>query len=135
LKKRGLLFISIAFIFLLAACSEDVIQYEAKPSDFEDGGFENKYTQIIAINGEELLFFTSNYVDPKKKTSLDKIFDSEDSAGNPLDKIYKNFKIKTKKDRYYITVEDGLSLEFKKIGERIIVDEEGVEYYTSKYPE
>ena len=125
MRKRGLLFISIAFIFLLAACSEDVIQYEAKPSDFEDGGFKNKNDQIIAIEGEALLFFTSNYVDSKKKTSLDKIFESEDSAGNPLHKIYKNVKIKTEKDRYYITAEDGLSLEFKKIGERIIVDEEG----------
>jgi len=133
LKKRGLLFISIAFIFLLAACSEDVIQYEAKPSDFEDGGFKNKYSQIIAIEGEELLFFSSNYDHTEKKTSLDKIFESEDSAEEPL--IYKNVKIKTEKDRYYITAEDGLSLEFKKIGERIIVDEEGVEYYTSKYPE
>ena len=133
MKKRGLLFISIAFIFLLAACSEDVIQYEAKPSDFEDGGFKNKYSQIIAIEGEELLFFSSNYDDTEKKTSLDKIFESEDSAEEPI--IYKNVKIKTEKDRYYITAEDGLSLEFKKIGERIIVDEEGVEYYTSKYPE
>ena len=134
LKKMGLLFISIAFIFLLSACSEDVIQYEAKPSDFEDGGFKNKYSQIIAIHDEELLIFT-NYDHPKKKTSIDKIFESEDSTEKPLQKIYKNVKIKTKKDRYYITAEDGLSLEFKKNGERIIVDEEGVEYYTSKYPE
>jgi len=133
LKKRFLLFISIAFIFLLAACSEDVIQYKAKSSDFEDGGFKNKHSQTIAINGEELLIF-NNY-DHTEKTSIDKIFESEDSTEKPRQKIYKNVKIKTKKDRYYITAEDGLSLEFKKIGERIIVDEEGVEYYTSKYPE
>lgn len=125
---------SVAFIFLLVACSEDVIQYEAKPSDFEDSGFKNKYSQIIAIHGEELLIFTT-YDHNEKKTSIDEIFESEDSTEKPLQKIYKNVKIRTKKDRYYITAEDGLSLEFKKIGDRIIVDEEGVEYYTSKYPE
>ncbi|MCZ8534901.1 hypothetical protein [Psychrobacillus psychrodurans] len=43
MKKRGLLFISIAFIFLLAACSEEVIQYEAKASDFEESGFKNRF--------------------------------------------------------------------------------------------
>ncbi|MCZ8541890.1 hypothetical protein [Psychrobacillus psychrodurans] len=134
MKKRGLLFINIAFIFLLTACSEEVIQYEAKATDFEESGFKNKYSQIISIHDEELLIFTT-YDHTEKKTSIDKIFELEDSTEKPLQKIYKNVKIKTKKDRYYITAEDGLSLEFRKIGERIIVDEEGVEYYTSKYPE
>ena len=133
MKKIGLLFLCL--IFLLTACSEDITQYEAKPSDFDDVGFENKYSQRIVVIGEELMI-VSNNDHPDKKTSIDKLFESEkDTADELLIKKYKDLRIVTKKDRYYMTAEDGLSLDFQKIGERIVVDEEGVEYFTSKYPE
>lgn len=89
-------------VHFLLACSEEVIQYEAKASDFEGSGFKNKYSQIISIHDEELLILTT-YDHTEKKTSIDKIFELEDSTEKPLQKIYKNVKIKTKKDRYYIT--------------------------------
>lgn len=132
MKKIGLLFI-FAFIFL-TACSEEDTEYQAKRSDFEDGGFKNKYEQIIAIKGEELMIFT-NYEHLEKNSSIDKIFETEDTSKRPLQKIYKNVEIKTKKDKYYITADGGISVEFQKVGERIIVDKEGIEYFTSKYPE
>ena len=144
MKKKCLLFTGIVFIFLLlTACSEDVIQYEAKPSDFGGGGFSNKSGQRIMVNDGELVIISNLFNRDKmvitnnqaKETSIDKLFKYDDyPMSEPLEKVYKDFKITTKGDRYYITIE-GMKLEFKKIGQRIIVDEEGVEYFTSKYPE
>ncbi|MFF2753305.1 hypothetical protein ACFVR1_06055 [Psychrobacillus sp. NPDC058041] len=133
MKKRiGSLFLSV--IFLLVACSEDVTQYEAKASDFEDAGFENTNNQRIVAIGKDLFIF-GNF-NTKSKTSIDKILESENFVSDQsYQKKYKNVKITTKKDKYYITADGGISLEFKKIGDRIIVDEEGVEYFTEKYPE
>ncbi|QOV12603.1 hypothetical protein [Viridibacillus arvi] len=131
MKKIGLLLIGL--IFLLVACSEDVMTYEAKASDFE-GGFEHN-SQMIIVNGEELMINGNYYSEEKQKTVLDKVLEADNEfPAKHIEKIYKNAKIKTKKDRYYITADDGISLEFQKIGDRIIVDEEGAEFYTMKYP-
>jgi hypothetical protein len=136
MKKRiGLLFLIVSFIFLLVACSDDVTQYEAKASDFEDAGFENTNNQRIVVIGKDLLIF-GNFNTKKKMSSIDKTFKSENFVSDQsYQKKYKNVKITTKKDKYYITADGGISLEFKKIGDRIIVDEEGVEFFTEKYPE
>lgn len=131
-KRIGFLFLSV--IFLLVACSEDVTQYEANASDFEDAGFENNKNQRIVVIGKDLFIF-GNF-NTKKKTSIDKILESENFVSDQsYQKKYKNVKITTKKDKYYITADGDISLEFEKIGDRIIVDEEGVEYFTEKYPE
>lgn len=137
LKKMIRLFLSFSLILLLAACSEDVTQYEAKASNFEDVGFVYNNDLTIVVIGEELVIFgfVSKY-DPERKTIIDKLSKSANAVqGEFNEKRYKNVKIKTKKDKYYITADDGLSLEFQKIGERIIVDEVGAEYFTNKYPE
>ncbi|MEK5482744.1 MULTISPECIES: hypothetical protein [unclassified Viridibacillus] len=138
MKKMLLLFSSISLIFLLVACSEygDGMTYEAKASDFE-GGFEHN-SQMIVVIGEKLMINGNYNAEEKQKTVLDKVLESEVDNEFPakrIEKTYKNVKIKTKKDKYYITADDGISLEFQKIGDRIIVDEEGAEYYTDKYPE
>ena len=36
---------------------------------------------------------------------------------------------------YYITADGGISLTFQKVGDRIVADEEGMEYFTGKYSE
>lgn len=35
---------------------------------------------------------------------------------------------------YYIELDQNISLEFEKVGERIIKDSQGIEYYTEEYP-
>ncbi|MGE7838252.1 hypothetical protein [Viridibacillus arvi] len=118
MKKIGLLILSISFIFLLAACLVNNTRYEAKASDFETPGFENKNNHGILVYGDDLMIIKH---EPKGKTN---------SIVGQFDIIrYKNVKIKTKKDTYHITADDGVSLKFKKIGNRTIVDEHGVEYY------
>lgn len=52
MKKLGLLLMGL--IFLLVACSEDDMTYEAKASDFEEGGV-NRNSQMIVVIGEELI--------------------------------------------------------------------------------
>ncbi|MGE7839143.1 hypothetical protein [Viridibacillus arvi] len=49
MKKMSLLFLNISFIFLLAACSVEGTQYEAKASDFEGQGFENNNNHGIVV--------------------------------------------------------------------------------------
>lgn len=135
-KIIALLFFSIALIFLLVACSEEKNEskFIAKASDFEDSGFTSRKGQLIVVIGDELMI-SANY-DPqsKEKSSIDKILESEQvKSGNHFLKNFKNVIISTKDDKYYISADDGVSLEFQKIGERIIVDEEGMEYYTQEY--
>ena len=129
-----LLFLSLCLIFTLIACTDkDEVTYSAKASDFEGVGFERNGQKIWAFEEELFIYAAYNNPEAKGRTSIDKILESEDAvSGIYYEKRYKNAKIKTEKDMYYITAE-GISLTFKKTGERIVSDEEGMEYYTSEY--
>ncbi|TQR21744.1 protein-disulfide isomerase [Psychrobacillus vulpis] len=134
-KHTALFFLSISLIFFLAACSEEAKEstYIAKASDFEDSGFTSRSSQLIVVVGDELLI-SANYGHTKEKSSIDNILELENVQSSVrFEKLYKNVKIKTKGDKYYLTADNDISLEFQKIGERIIVDEEGMEYYTQEY--
>ena len=136
-KRLGLLFLSINLIFFVVACSEKSATnepaYIAKASDFEDSGFTSRSNQLIVVIGNELMI-SAYYGHSKEKSSIDKILELENVKPDVrFKKFYQNVQVKTKGDIYYITADDGVSLEFEKIGERIIVDEEGMEYYTQEY--
>ena len=108
---------------------------EAKASDFEAEGFERNSQRIVVIDDELVIYAT--YINPeaKNKTIIDELLESEEAVpGEFYEKRYENVKIKTEKDMYYITA-DGLSLNFKKTGERIVTDDKGLNHYTGKYPE
>lgn len=135
-KTLGLLFLSISLILTLIACTEsDEVKYEAKASDFEGEGFERNSQRIVVIDDELVIYAAYNNPESKNKTSIDKLLESDDAVpGEFYEKRYKNVEIKTQQDMYFITA-NGLSLTFKKTGERTVTDEEGMEYYTGKYPE
>ena len=71
-----------------------------------------------------------------KKSNIDKVFEKENiPLTQQFNKIYKDATIKIDGSKYYITLDENIKLEFEKIGESIIEDPEGVEYYTNEYSE
>lgn len=125
----GLLFLGISFIFLLAAWTGNDIQYKAKASEFENPGFQNDNNLRIVVIDTDLVIIKHE----PGKTIIDKKIEADNAVLGEFNEVrYKNVKIKTKKNKYYITTDDGISLKFKKIATRVIVDEDGVHYFHSK---
>ena len=114
--------------------SSTKVEYEAKATDFEDGGFENNRGQRVFIENGELTLSGSGPYDPTTTSAIDLVFKAQGYEIQPVYQAYKNTRISTEGDTYHITADNGVSLKFKKIGERIIVDEEGEEYFTKNYP-
>ena len=59
--------------------------------------------------------------------------DEKPLSGELIENTYTNIKISTKGNQYFITGDDGFSLTLKRIGERLLVDQEGNEYITPIY--
>lgn len=109
-KRVNLWFFFASVIFLLVACSEEATTYEAKASDFENGGFERNSQRIVVMDEELVIFAPYNNPQAKRKTVIDKILEADNAvAGEYYEKRYKNVTINTKKDMYYITADDNLS--------------------------
>jgi len=149
--KRYKISLALSLTLLITACSFSVneadstgvefkvssnteVDYEAKATGFEEGGFTNNRGQLIALENGELILSGAPPYDPKRTTTIDLIFQAEGYDSPPVYQAYKNAEITTEGDRYFITADNGLSLEFTKIGDRIIVDEEGEEYFTKNHP-
>lgn len=109
------------------------VEYEAKATDFEEGGFENNRGQRVFIENGELILSGSGPYDPTTTSAIDLVFRAQGYEIQPIHQAYQNTEISTKGDTYHITADNGVSLKFKKIGQRIIVDEEGEEYFTKNY--
>ena len=123
---------------LLAACVNYDVALEAKVSDFEGSGFKNKYGQLIILVEDGILVASSRMIlshEKTKKSSIDEVVEKEnaESGTSNLFKIYNKGKIETKGSKYYVTLDDNISLEFEKTGQRIIKDSNGVVYFTQEY--
>ncbi|MFJ5771635.1 hypothetical protein [Psychrobacillus sp. NPDC093180] len=122
--------------FLLTACINNEDTLKANVLDFEDSGFKNNKGQIIVLVEEGIMVSGTLRLDEKtKKSSIDNVLIKENTkADKYLNKVYKEGKIETKGSKYYVTLDDTISLEFEKIGKRIIKDLQGVEYFTQENP-
>lgn len=109
------------------------LEYQAKATDFEDGGFTNNRGQLIIVENGELILSGSGPYDSKRTTAIDLVFQAQGFEIQPVYQTFQNANISTEGDTYHITADDDVSIKFKKIGERIIVDEEGEEYFTKNY--
>lgn len=135
LKKNAMYLLFLSLILLLAACTSKPTPeheaYIAKASDFEDNVFTSSQNQSIGLFGNDLRITGIYDKEAKRKSSLDSIISSiSGGTGKQIEKIFTNAKIKTEGAKYYITADEGVSLTFTKVGERIIKDEEGIEYST-----
>lgn len=122
--------------FLLTACVNSDDTLKAKVSDFEDSGFKNNNGQVIvSVEDGIMVSGTLRLYEKTKKSSIDEVLEKENAESDQLfNKVYKKGKIETKGSKYYVTLDDNISLEFEKIGERIIKDAKGVEYFTQENP-
>ncbi|MCM3390332.1 hypothetical protein M3649_19755 [Ureibacillus chungkukjangi] len=133
--KKIILFVLTTL--LLTACVNNDVKLEAKVTDFEDSGFRNNNNQLIILVEDGILVSSGTvhllYEEPKK-SDIDEVLEKENAESGPsFLKIYNQGKIETKGSKYYVTLDDNISLEFEKTGERIIKDSNGVEYYTEEY--
>ena len=109
------------------------VEYEAKATDFEDGGFTNNRGQLIIVENGELILSGPGPYDSTRTTAIDLVFQAQGYDTQPVYQAFQNANVTTEGDTYYITADDDVSIKFRKIGERIIVDEEGEEYFTKNY--
>lgn len=131
--KKIVLFILTTF--LLTACISNDDKFKANVSDFENSGFRNNNGQIIVlIENGIMISGTLQSFEKANKSSIAGVLKKENAKSDQLfNKIYSDGKIETKGAKYYVTLDGNISLEFEKVGERIIKDSEGVEYFTQEY--
>lgn len=83
---------------------------------------------------ENELTINGTFVNDDRKSILDKVVVTEDMESPHVEREYTNAKVEVKDDKYIITADDGVSLEFTKFKEHIIVDADGMEYIRKAKP-
>lgn len=98
----------------------------AKAEDFESHFYQSdRYTIYLHEDG---LTIDGTFINDDRKSIIDKVVVSEDMDSPHIHKELTNAKVKVKGDKYIITADDDISLEFTKFMDHIIVDSEGMEY-------
>jgi len=138
-RKNSIYFLFFCFVLLLVGCSNDITpkdeNYIAKVSDFEENIFTSSKNQSIGLFEGSLKIKGIYDKEAKRKSSLDEIIASisAETGNDQVEKTFSNAEIKTENDKYFITADEGINLVFTKVGERIIKDEEGMEFSSPKY--
>ena len=124
---------------MLVACSEEknetkelnVIEeskYVAEINYFKDIVLRNDADQFMSLS-EEGAWIHATYHEGRK-TDLDIVIENESPETKQLMKAnYKDFTIEVDESMYYIILNNKITLEFERIGERIFQDSQGVRYY------
>lgn len=102
----------------------------AEKEDFENVYYESGRYKISLQ--DNILMIVGTYDTLDKKYAFDNLLFSEGAkSGEHIEKEYKNVKVKTEGDTYYISAED-LDLKLEKFAEHIIRDEDGNEFIKKK---
>lgn len=112
MKKKLFPFLLAPLLFVLSACSDS--EYKAEASMIEDMIYisQGDHTQKLSFLHDELTITDeSNYTLEEKE--------------------YGEYELSTKDDTFYLKFEDGSELTFKRVGERLLEDEEGTIYQPS----
>lgn len=129
-KIHFLTVLSIVSILMLMGCDQKASSEEssmvAKPEDFETHFYESD-RYAISLHKDGLTIY-GTFINDDKKSILDKVVVSESMDSPFIHKEYANAKVEVKDDKYIITADDDISLEFTKFMDHIIVDSEGMEY-------
>lgn len=124
-------FVLILSFLLLGGCtSEKNEAITAKEDDLRSKIFAS------VDSPDSTLSFTDTGLEINIDTTLNKVTPdtkpSDITPSSSLEKVIDPVKIDVDKDMYILSDEDDFSLILKKIGDRIIRDEEGNEYHTSQ---
>ncbi|KYG91808.1 hypothetical protein A0U40_02395 [[Bacillus] sp. KCTC 13219] len=103
--------------------------------DFYHIIYQNKLGQFIAWTDEGVMISGIWLKElPTDTTALDMVLEKEGAEPHArFEKIYENAEITTDGLKYYVKLDDEITLEFEKVGPRIIKDSQGFEYYSKKY--
>ncbi len=116
-----------ASLLFLTACN-NTVEYPAKESHLENAIFiaqQNPTNQFIFNEGELTVIIDEFMVKPDT--------DPTDAEGKEKSEVvYHDIQIKTDGNKYMITGDNDFSLELQRIGDRILMDEDGQRYSTSK---
>ena len=124
---------------LLVACSEEknetkelnVIEeskYVEEINYFKDIVLRNDADQFMSLN-EDGAWIHATYHEGRK-TDLDIVIENESPETEQLGSAhYKDVTIEVDESMYYILLNNKITLEFERIGERIFKDSQGVRYY------
>ena len=79
-KRKWILIFALCISVILAACMNEHVTYEAKACDIEEEGFERNSQRIVVLGDELVIFASYNNPDTKRKTSIDKLLETEDAV-------------------------------------------------------
>lgn len=129
-------FLAILVLAITGCVEEDSSKYKsdlkAKVSDLDSHYYKSNRYELY-FKDDKLLIINKRVID-KQTSPLDSLFfdeENQDKTFTPT-KEYDDVIIKTKGNKYYITI-DNVTLEFIKFKEHIIVDSEDVEYIRDKF--
>lgn len=135
-KILSLAMLSIGCALMLFGCdqqgSSNNSEKVAKAEDFETHYYQSDRYMIYLDENE--LTINGTFVNDDRKSILDKVVVTEDMESPHVEREYTNAKVEVKDDKYIITADDGVSLEFTKFKEHIIVDADGMEYIRKAKP-
>ena len=123
---------------MLVACSEEKnetkelnvnkeSEYIAEINYFKDIVLRNDADQFIVLDKEGAWIHATYH--EGRKTDLDIVIENEPETKQLGSAHYKDFTIEVDELMYYIILNNKITLEFERIGERIFKDSQGVRYY------
>ncbi|MGE7981894.1 protein-disulfide isomerase [Solibacillus sp. NPDC093137] len=129
-KILSIAMLSIACVLSLFGCDQQNLSKNSdkvtKAEDFESHFYQSdRYTIYLHEDG---LTIDGTFINDDRKSILDKVVVSEEMDSPHIHKEFTNAKVEVKGDKYIITADDGVSLEFTKFMNHIIVDSVGMEY-------
>ncbi|AWE07477.1 protein-disulfide isomerase [Lysinibacillus sp. 2017] len=133
MKKILSLAMLIACALMLFGCDQLFSPKEpekvAKVEDFKTYYYvSDRYT--VYLHEDKLLVYGIYLRDTK--SSLDEFVLTKEMDGPFVNTEFTNAKVKVKDDKYFITADDDLSLEFTIFMDHIIIDSFGTEYIRNK---
>ena len=103
-------------------------KYVAEINYFKDIVLRNDADQFMSFN-EDGAWIHAAYHEGRK-TDIDILFENEAPEIKQLGTVnYKDITIEVDESMYYILLDNKITLEFERIGERIFKDSQGVRYY------
>lgn len=128
-----LLFLAIGTMLYLIPQSDKQLAVDskeaalvAKEEDFESHFYESDRYAVYLH--EDVLIIYGTFIGDNRKSIIADVLLSGEIDSPFIRKEYSDAKVETKGDKYLITAEGDISLEFTKFMEHIIVDSYGMEY-------
>lgn len=130
--KKSLIGLFCFTLIFIAGC-KDESEFKSDEEHFEKTLFTNKYNQNIGVTSENSVRISGYYREGSQSDLNPILKQISNGSSNFVEHYYSEYTLKTKDNKYYLSLNDEIEIVFERIGERIIVDEAGAEYTTPTY--